>query len=154
MMLAQQLYEGIDLNAGEPVGLITYMRTDSTRIANEAAQEALQLIKQRFGPEYCLDKPRFFKNRKKAQDAHEAIRPTSVDLTPEKVAPFLSKDQLSLYKLIWNRFVASQMTPALIDQNTVSVAAGPYLFSASGSSIKFPGFMALSFRGRPKGKRK
>jgi len=143
MMLAQQLYEGIDLNAGEPVGLITYMRTDSTRISSEAAQDALQLIKERFGPEYCPGKPRFFKNRKKAQDAHEAIRPTSVELTPEKVAPFLSKDQQSLYKLIWNRFVASQMTPALIDQNTVSVAAGPYLFSASGSSIKFPGFMAL-----------
>jgi len=143
MMLAQQLYEGIDLNAGEPVGLITYMRTDSTRISNEAAQDALQLIKQRFGPEYSLDKPRSFKNRKKAQDAHEAIRPTSVELTPEKVAPFLSKEQLSLYQLIWNRFVASQMQPALIDQNTVSVAAGPYLLTATGSSVKFPGFMVL-----------
>ncbi|MEN8245048.1 MAG: type I DNA topoisomerase [Thermodesulfobacteriota bacterium] len=143
MMLAQQLYEGIDLNAGEPVGLITYMRTDSTRISSEAAQDALQLIRQRFGPEYCPDKPRFFKNRKKAQDAHEAIRPTSVELSPEKVARYLSKDQLALYQLIWNRFVASQMTPALIDQNTVSVAAGPYLFSATGSSIKFPGFMVL-----------
>ena len=143
MMLAQQLYEGIDLNAGEPEGLITYMRTDSTRISNEAAQEALQLIKQRFGPEYSLDKPRSFKNRKKAQDAHEAIRPTSVELTPEKVAPFLSKEQLSLYQLIWNRFVASQMQPALIDQNTVSVAAGPYLLTATGSSVKFPGFMIL-----------
>ncbi|MBW2296264.1 MAG: type I DNA topoisomerase [Deltaproteobacteria bacterium] len=143
MTLAQQLYEGIDLNAGEPVGLITYMRTDSTRISAEAAQEALQLIRQRFGPEYCLDKPRSFKNRKKAQDAHEAIRPTSVELTPEKVAPFLSENQLALYRLIWNRFVASQMTQALIDQNTISVAAGPYLLTATGSSVKFPGFMVL-----------
>ena len=143
MMLAQQLYEGIDLNAGEPVGLITYMRTDSTRIADEAAREALQLIRERFGPEYCPGKPRFFKNRKKAQDAHEAIRPTSVALTPEKVAPFLTKDQFSLYRLIWNRFVASQMQPAFIDQSTLLVAAGDYRFSTTGSTIKFPGFMTL-----------
>jgi len=143
MMLAQQLYEGIDLNAGEPIGLITYMRTDSTRISREAAGEALRLIRQRFGPEYSMPQPRFFKNRKKAQDAHEAIRPTSVELTPEKVAPFLSKDQLALYRLIWNRFVASQMKQALIDQNTISITAGSYRLTASGSSIKFPGFMLL-----------
>ena len=143
MLIAQQLYEGIDLGPGEPVGLITYMRTDSTRIAKEAADEARQLILEKIGSEYALDKPRFFKNRKKAQDAHEAIRPTSVFHTPEKVAASLSKDQLSLYRLIWQRFVASQMTQALIDQVSVSIKAGDYIFSASGSSVKFAGFMKL-----------
>ncbi len=143
MMIAQQLYEGIDLGPGEPEGLITYMRTDSTRIAEEAALEALELVREKFGVKYALQKPRFFKNRKKVQDAHEAIRPTSVYNTPEKIGTFLSKDQLKLYRLIWERFVASQMEQALIDQNSISIKAGPYIFSASGSSIKFPGFMAL-----------
>jgi DNA topoisomerase-1 len=143
MMIAQQLYEGIDLGPGEPVGLITYMRTDSTRIATEAATEAQALILERFGKEYSLEKPRFFRNKKKVQDAHEAIRPTSVYNTPEKVKPHLSPDQLALYRLIWQRFVSSQMTQALINQITVSIRAGAFLFSASGSSVKFPGFMAL-----------
>ncbi len=143
MGIAQQLYEGIDLGPGEPEGLITYMRTDSTRIAKQAAFEALKLIRGRFGEKYAPEKPRFFKNRKKVQDAHEAIRPTSVFNTPEKVAPYLSKDQLALYRLIWQRFVASQMKQALINKITVSVMAGSYLFTASGSSVKFPGFMAL-----------
>jgi DNA topoisomerase I len=143
MMVAQQLYEGIDLGPGEPVGLITYMRTDSTRIADEAAQEALQLIGERFGANYSNGSPRFFKNKNKAQDAHEAIRPTSVYHTPEKVRPYLSKDQLALYTMIWQRFVASQMAQALIDQQTLSIAAGPYTFTASGSSVKFPGFLAV-----------
>jgi DNA topoisomerase-1 len=143
MMIAQQLYEGIDLGPGEPEGLITYMRTDSTRISSEAAQEALKLIQERFGEQYTLGKPRFFKNRKKAQDAHEAIRPTSVYNTPEKVEPFLSKDQFALYTLIWKRFVASQMQQALINNVSVSIQAGNYLFTSSGSTIKFPGFMTL-----------
>ena len=143
MIIAQQLYEGIELGPGEPVGLITYMRTDSTRIAKEAALEALTLIDERFGKDYAPTKPRFFKNKKKAQDAHEAIRPTSVFNTPEKIAPYLSKDQLALYRLIWQRFVASQMQPALINKILVAIKAGQYIFSASGSSIKFPGFMAL-----------
>jgi len=143
MMVAQQLYEGIDLGPGEPVGLITYMRTDSTRIADEAAQEALQLIGEQFGPDYSNGKPRFFKNKNKAQDAHEAIRPSSVYHTPEKVKRYLSKDQLALYTMIWQRFVASQMSQALIDQKTLSIAAGPYTFTASGSSVKFPGFLAV-----------
>jgi len=143
MIIAQQLYEGIDFGPGEPEGLITYMRTDSTRIAKEAAVEALELIRKRFGEKYAPDKPRFFKNRKKAQDAHEAIRPTSVFNTPEKITPHLSKDQLALYRLIWERFVASQMKQALIDQTSVSIKAGDYRFSASGSTVKFPGFMAL-----------
>ncbi len=143
MVIAQQLYEGIELGPGEPVGLITYMRTDSTRIAREAADEALQLIRDQFGNDYALDKPRFFKNRKKAQDAHEAIRPTSVPNTPEKMAPYLTEDQLALYRLIWQRFVASQMAQALINQVSVTIEAGAYQFAASGSTIKFPGFMAL-----------
>ena len=143
MMVAQQLYEGVDLGPGEPVGLITYMRTDSTRIAAESAQEALKLIMEQFGKKFALEKPRFFKNKKKVQDAHEAIRPTSVYHTPDKVAPSLSKDQLALYRLIWQRFVASQMKEALIDQNSISIKAGPYLFSASGSIVRFPGFMTV-----------
>jgi DNA topoisomerase-1 len=143
MMVAQQLYEGIELGPGEPVGLITYMRTDSTRIAKEAADEALQFVRETIGRDYAEEKPRFFKNRKKAQDAHEAIRPTSVYNTPEKVARFLSQDQLALYKLIWQRFVASQMTQALINQVTVSIHAADYIFTASGSTVKFPGFMKL-----------
>jgi DNA topoisomerase-1 len=143
MIIAQQLYEGIDLGPGEPEGLITYMRTDSTRIAAEAAIEAQQLILERFGKEYALEKPRFFKNKKKVQDAHEAIRPTSVSNTPEKIKSYLTPDQLALYQLIWQRFMASQMTQALINQISVSIKAGVYLFTSSGSSIKFPGFMAL-----------
>ena len=143
MMVAQQLYEGIDLGPGEPVGLITYMRTDSTRIADEAAQEALNWIHERFGNNYSLGKPRFFKNKNKAQDAHEAIRPTSVGHTPDKLKRYLSKDQLALYTMIWQRFVASQMAQALIDQKTLSITAGDYTFTASGSSVKFPGFLAL-----------
>ena len=143
MLIAQQLYEGIELGPGGPVGLITYMRTDSTRIAKEAADEALDFIRRKFGDDYALKSPRFFKNRKKAQDAHEAIRPTSVTNTPEKLAPYLSKDQQSLYRLIWQRFVASQMQQALINQVSVTIGAGPYQFAASGSTVKFPGFMAL-----------
>jgi DNA topoisomerase I len=143
MMVAQQLYEGIDLGPGEPVGLITYMRTDSTRIAVEAAQDALKRISETFGSDYANEQPRFFKNSKKVQDAHEAIRPTSVDHTPDDIGRYLSADQLALYRLIWQRFMASQMKPALIDQNLVSIAAGPYQFNASGSTIRFPGFMAL-----------
>ena len=143
MVIAQQLYEGIDLGPGEPEGLITYMRTDSTRISVEAASEAQQLILDRFGKEYALEKPRFFANRKNVQDAHEAIRPTSVYNTPEKIKPYLSPDQFALYQLIWQRFIASQMSQALINQISVSINAGAYQFSTSGSSVKFPGFMAL-----------
>jgi DNA topoisomerase-1 len=143
MIVAQQLYEGIDLGPGEPVGLITYMRTDSTRIAAEAAVEAQQLIIDRFGKDYALNKPRFFKNKKKVQDAHEAIRPTSVLNTPENVKPHLSSEQHALYQLIWQRFVASQMAQALINQLSLSIQAGAYIFTASGSTVKFPGFMAL-----------
>ena len=143
MLIAQQLYEGIELSPGEPVGLITYMRTDSTRIAKEAALEALALIQQQFGEKYTLPAPRFFKNKNKAQDAHEAIRPTSVFHRPDQIAGHLTADQLALYRLIWQRFVASQMQQALIDNVNVAIKAGIYQFNASGSTIKFPGYMAL-----------
>ncbi len=143
MRVAQELYEGVDLGPGEPEGLITYMRTDSTRIAKDAALEALKLIRERFGEKYLPETPRFFKNRKKSQDAHEAIRPTSVFNTPEKLSPYLSKDQLALYDLIWKRFVASQMNQALIDNVSVSINAGPYQFTATGSTVRFSGFMTL-----------
>jgi len=142
MVIAQQLYEGIEIN-GEPLGLITYMRTDSTRIANEAAQEAIQWIDQNYGPEYTIDKPRFFKNKKKVQDAHEAIRPTSVYKTPDDLKSFLTGEQLALYTLIWKRFVASQMHQALIDNLTITIKADKYQFSAGVSTIKFKGFMTL-----------
>lgn len=143
MLVAQQLYEGVELGPGDHVGLITYMRTDSIRIADDAANEAIDFIKQTFGKDYAIDKPRAFKNKNKVQDAHEAIRPTSVFNTPEKMAPFLDKSQLELYTLIWKRFVASQMEEALIDQSTLSIKAGAYTFTLSGSTVKFPGFMTL-----------
>lgn len=144
MMVAQQLYEGIEIGTGGPEGLITYMRTDSTRISPDAARAAQQYISRSIGREYALSKPRFFKNKNMAQDAHEAIRPTSVFQTPDKLKSYLTPDQYTLYDLIWKRFVASQMAQAIIDQKTIFIKAGdPYLFSVSGSSVKFPGFMTL-----------
>jgi DNA topoisomerase-1 len=143
MTLAQQLYEGVDLGPGEPVGLITYMRTDSTRVVPEAVKEVRALIKKEYGTQYLPKDPLLYKNQKKVQDAHEAIRPTSVFNTPERVAPFLSEEQLVLYRLIWQRFVASQMKPALIDQTSVTIAAGSHELLATGSIVRFDGFMAL-----------
>ncbi len=142
MTVAQQLYEGVDV-AGETLGLITYMRTDSTRIAKEAAQAARDFIINKFGPDYTPPKPRSYPNKNRAQDAHEAIRPTDVRNTPEKVAPYLTKDQAALYGLIWRRFVASQMADALIDQKTIHVTAGDYLLTATGSTIRFDGFLSV-----------
>ncbi|OQY02378.1 MAG: DNA topoisomerase I [Desulfobacteraceae bacterium 4572_130] len=143
MMIAQQLYEGIELGKGGHEGLITYMRTDSTRIAPEAANEASLLIKEKFGKDYTLTKPRFFKNKNNTQDAHEAIRPTSVYNTPEKIKQFLTNDQFKLYDLIWKRFVASQMACAIIEQNSISIKADKYIFSVGGTTVKFFGFMKL-----------
>ncbi|MBA3009694.1 MAG: type I DNA topoisomerase [Proteobacteria bacterium] len=144
MVVAQQLYEGIEIGSKGPEGLITYMRTDSVRIAPEAAQEALELIAKDYGQDYAVKNPRFFKNKNKVQDAHEAIRPTSVFNTPAKLASFLSEDQFKLYDLIWKRFVASQMTQALIDQKSIMIkATDTYLFSVSGSTVRFPGFMEV-----------
>ncbi len=144
MVVAQQLYEGVEIGTGGPEGLITYMRTDSTRIADDAATDAMEYISKVIGKEFALDKPRFFKNKNKVQDAHEAIRPTSVFHSPDKIKQFLSEDQFKLYDLIWKRFVASQMAQALIDQKTILIAAGEsYIFSVSGSTVKFQGYMAL-----------
>ena len=143
MRIAQRLYEGVDLPEGT-VGLITYMRTDSVRVSPEALQAAREVIQRIFGLEYLPEGPRVYRNRKEGvQDAHEAIRPTVVTNTPDKLARYLNDDQLSLYRLIWQRFIASQMAQAEIDQNTVTIAAGDYFFGASGSTIRFPGFMAL-----------
>jgi DNA topoisomerase I len=143
MRTAQRLYEGIELGNEGAVGLITYMRTDSTRMSPDAVQAARTYIAATWSPAYLPAKPVFYKARAGAQDAHEAIRPTDVMRTPDKVAPFLSKEQLNLYTLIWKRFVASQMAPALIAQKTVDVTAGEFVFRATGSTVEFPGFMVL-----------
>ncbi|HSB09764.1 MAG TPA: type I DNA topoisomerase [Blastocatellia bacterium] len=150
MQLAQKLYEGIEIGGDEGlVGLITYMRTDSTRVADSALGEVRDLITTQFGPEYLPEKAVFYRSKKDAQDAHEAIRPTSAMRMPDSVAQFLSKDELALYKLIWQRFVASQMMPAVLDQTTIDIGAGPrYLFRATGSVIKFNGFLAVYEEGK------
>ncbi len=143
MAIAQQLYEGLDVGPEGTVGLITYMRTDSVRIAEEAQREIRQFIAERFGPEYVPPQPRQYRSRKGAQEAHEAIRPTSVRRTPELVKPYLKPDQYKLYKLIWERCVASQMSPAILDTLSVDITAGRYLFRATGSRVKFAGFTVL-----------
>ena len=153
MRLAQGLYEGMQLGGGEPVGLITYMRTDSTNLAESALHEAQEYIKQRWGANYA-HKPRIYKTKtKSAQEAHEAVRPTSVFRTPESVAPFLEPDQRRLYELIWKRMVASQMPDAVVDQTTADIsAAAPegrgYTVRAVGSVIRFPGFRTLYIESR------
>ena len=143
MMLAQQLYEGLDLGRKGPVGLITYMRTDSTRIAGQAQQEAREYIQSELSPAYLPEKPNVYAAGKKAQDAHEAIRPTSIDFTPDQVEKYLSKDQYKLYTLVWQRFLASQMTPAVYDTLAVSIEAGRCMVKANGSQLKFDGFTAV-----------
>lgn len=142
MMLAQQLYEGLDIH-GVHVGLITYMRTDSVRIAEEMQQEAKAYITANFGKEYAPAKSNVYASSKKSQDAHEAIRPTSLEYSPEKVAPFLSRDQLRLYTLIWNRFLASQMTPQVSHRVTVNLIAGEFELRAVGSRVVFDGFSSV-----------
>jgi DNA topoisomerase-1 len=143
MGIAQGLYEGIDIGTEGTVGLITYMRTDSTRVGKEAQDEAREFIASKFGQDYLPAKPPVYASAKSAQEAHEAIRPTSALREPEAMKQYLENDQYKLYKLIWNRFVASQMNPAIIDQTSVDVAAGDYTFRATGSIVKFPGFMAV-----------
>lgn len=149
MQIAQKLYEGKELGSEGAVGLITYMRTDSTRVADSALGEVRDFIGGHYGPNYLPEKAIYYKSKKDAQDAHEAIRPTSAERTPDKVAAYLDKDELALYRLIWQRFVASQMMPAIFDQTTIDIAAGEkYLFRATGSVIKFDGFLAVYEEGK------
>ncbi len=145
MMLAQQLYEGVDLSgigADGTVGLITYMRTDSVRVADDAVTAVREYIGKTFGPDYLPEKANAFKTKSDAQDAHEAIRPTSMQFDPDTVRPYLTQDQYSLYRLIWNRFVASQMTPSTFDETTVDIKAAAYVFRVKGTVPKFAGWMA------------
>ncbi len=142
MAIAQQLYEGIDLPEGR-VGLITYMRTDSTRLAKSAVEEARKYIAEGYGLEYVPSKPNVFRNKKSVQDAHEAIRPTSLKRPPNQIAAYLTAGQKKLYELIWKRFIASQMAPAKILQKNIDITSGKYLFRATGSIVQFKGFMQL-----------
>lgn len=143
MMLAQKLYEGAEIGKEGQVGLITYMRTDSVRVSTEAVNEARTYIGKTFGEPYVPSKPNFYKNKKGSQDAHEAIRPTSVHLTPEKVKSYLDKDLFNLYSLIWKRFVASQMSQEKVEATVVSVEASDYLFIARGQRVLFDGFSRI-----------
>jgi len=147
MRIAQTLYEGVELGELGMVGLITYMRTDSPRVSSEAVQQVRNWIKNRFGEPYLPPKPNLYKSRKGAQEAHEAIRPTSTDFDPEKVKDHLDKDQWALYKLIWDRFVASQMPSAVFLQTTAEIKAGEGIFTAVGTVPTFQGFMTLYVEG-------
>ncbi len=148
MTIAQKLYEGVDVGEEAPVGLITYMRTDSVRVSDIALDEVRQFISERFGEQYLPKKPNIYKNKKNIQDAHEAIRPTSVSRTPESVKKYLSRDEYRLYELIWKRFVASQMTPAVFDQTVFEIESGKYLFQAIGEIMKFAGFLSVYEEGK------
>ncbi len=143
MYVAQKLYEGLPVGDLGPTGLITYMRTDSVRVSETAQAAARKYIEMTYSPEHLPAKPSQFKNRKKAQDAHEAIRPAHFDLPPEKVKPFLKKEEYDVYRLIWNRFLASQMAPALVEETEFTIDAARYGFKTKGEVIKFPGFLAL-----------
>lgn len=148
MMVAQQLYEGIEIKGTGAVGLVTYIRTDSTRISTEAQQEAKGYIKENYGEKYVPEEMRVYKNRSASQDAHEAIRPSHISMTPDSIRGSLTNDQYKLYKLIWERFMASQMASAVYDTMTVDIGVGEYLFRATGSKVKFPGFMFLYIEGK------
>jgi DNA topoisomerase I len=148
MATAQKLYEGVELGSEGAVGLITYMRTDSTRVSDAALTEAREYIGGNYGLNYVPEKPNFYRSKKGAQDAHEAIRPTDVSRTPESLQNFLGPDELKLYRLIWQRFVASQMTPAVFDQTTIDIRAGRFTFRATGSVQKFDGFLKVYQEGR------
>ena len=153
MMLAQRLYEGIEIGKEGAVGLITYMRTDSTRISDDAIAEVRQYIAERYGANFLPASPNIYKSKKDAQDAHEAIRPTSMAYSPEVVEPYLPEDEMKVYRLIWNRFVATQMMPALFDQTTIDVSARgkngvDYTFRATGSVPKFDGFLKVYQEGK------
>ena len=142
MMIAQQLYEGIELPGEDAVGLITYMRTDSTRVSDQALTDVREHIQSAFGEAYLPAKPNIYRAKKGAQDAHEAIRPTSMEYDPDRVKPHLTKEQFYIYRIIWNRFVASQMLPAIFDDTTVDINAGIYTFRIKGSVLKFKGWLS------------
>lgn len=148
MILAQQMYEGLDLGKEGTVGLITYMRTDSVKIAETAQAEAKEWILSHYGNDYYPPEPRQFTNKGRAQEAHEAIRPTSALRTPDSLKGILSRDQLRLYRLLWERFIASQMSVAIMDTLTVDVLVGEYLFRANASTVRFPGFLAVYEEGK------
>ena len=148
MSVAQKLYEGIELGSEGAVGLITYMRTDSTRVSDAAIEEVRGFIGGSYGIGYLPEKPNAYRSKKGAQDAHEAIRPTDVNRTPDSLASKLDADSLKLYRLIWQRFVASQMTPAVFDQTTIDIKAGRFMFRATGSVQKFDGFLKVYQEGR------
>ncbi|AEN99157.1 DNA topoisomerase 1 [Fructilactobacillus sanfranciscensis TMW 1.1304] len=150
MMAAQQLYEGINIGKEGSQGLITYMRTDSTRISAGAKLEAAQFIHDEYGPEYALNHPRKLKLPEGAQDAHEAVRPTSVMRTPKQIEKYLTKDQFKLYNLIWSRFVASQMTPAIVDTETIKVVQNGVEYRANGSKLNFEGYLKAYSAGKKK----
>jgi DNA topoisomerase-1 len=143
MVIAQRLYEGVELGEEGPTGLITYMRSDSTRVSDTAIAEVRDFIGAELGAVYLPEKPNVYKTKKDAQDAHEAIRPTSAMRTPDSIARYLSEDELKLYRLIWQRFVASQMLPAIFDQTSIDIMAGDNLFRATGSVMKFDGFLKV-----------
>ncbi|HSW35909.1 MAG TPA: type I DNA topoisomerase, partial [Candidatus Limnocylindrales bacterium] len=143
MSIAQQLYEGINIGSGETVGLVTYIRTDSTRVSTQVQEEARAFIAGKYGADFVPDKPPVYKSRTSAQEAHEAIRPTSVGREPELIQQYLTRDQQRLYNLIWSRFLASQMSPAVHDQIRVLINAGNFTFKAVGSTLRFSGFLKL-----------
>ncbi len=143
MSVAQKLYEGMAIGERGPVGLITYMRTDSVRVSDEAQRLARKFIGEHYPEPYLPAKPPLFKNKRKAQDAHEAIRPTSLDLPPDRVQPYLKRDEYALYSLIWNRFLASQMASAVIEETEFEIRASRFGFTAKGEVIKFDGFLVL-----------
>jgi DNA topoisomerase I len=148
MMLAQKLYEGVEFGTEGAVGLITYMRTDSTRVSDATLAEVRDYIGTQYGAQYLPEKPIHYKSKKDAQDAHEAIRPTDITRTPEVMSAYLNKEELKLYRLIWQRSVASQMMPALFDQTTIDISAGRFTFRATGSVQKFDGFLKVYQEGR------
>jgi DNA topoisomerase-1 len=143
MGIAQRLYEGVDLGEEGSVALITYMRTDSVHVSNDALAQVRELIPERFGSNYLPEKPNYYKSKKDAQEAHEAVRPTDVSRAPEDVRKYLADDLFKLYQLIWQRFVASQMLPAILDQTTIDISAGDYTFRATGSVQKFDGYLRV-----------
>lgn len=147
-MIAQKLYEGVELGDEGSIGLITYMRTDSTRVSETALAEVRDFIGKQYGDQYLPEKAVHYRSKKDAQDAHEAIRPTEVARTPDSLAKYLKPEELKLYRLIWQRFVASQMTSAIFDQTTIDIQAGRFIFRATGSVQKFDGFLKVYQEGR------